>query len=75
MRESVKRGDFEEMREVFEGRYQRELPVKTGQGPRVRGYTFKSMGRGEPKKNPVGWRELDGGGKLGGSGEMNDRKG
>ena len=55
IRDSVRNGSFAQQREAFQDKYQRELPVKTGQGPRVRGYTFKSQGRGEPKKNAVAW--------------------
>ena len=62
VRDSIQNGDFERQKEAFQDGYQRELPVKTGQGPRMRGYTFKSEGKGEPRKNPVAWsRELNDG--------------
>ncbi|KAK4691145.1 hypothetical protein P7C71_g5793, partial [Lecanoromycetidae sp. Uapishka_2] len=35
-----------------------ELPAKTGQGPRVRGYQFKSD-KGESRKNLAAYRSLD----------------
>lgn len=38
--------------------YHTEFPESTGQGPRVRGYQFKSVGRGEPKKNAVAYKPL-----------------
>lgn len=60
VRQSIQSGKFEQQRVTFQRLYQRELPAKTGQGPRVRGYTIKSEGRGEPKKNPTPWsREMN----------------
>ncbi len=61
IRASLRDGSFEQLREAFQDRYQAELPVKTGQGPRVRGYTFKSE-KGEPRRNPIAWsKEMNGG--------------
>lgn len=62
VRNSIRSGQFEHHRQDFQRTYQRDLPVKTGEEPRVRGYTVKSVGRGEPKKNPPGWnREITSG--------------
>ena len=62
VRGSLRNGNFERQKEAFQDTYQRELPAKTGQGPRMRGYTFKSVGKGEPRKNPVAWsRDLNDG--------------
>jgi len=62
VRQSIQPGKFEQQREDFQKKYQREIPAKTGQGPRVRGYSIKSVGRGEPKKNPKAWsREMNDG--------------
>ena len=62
VRQSILSGDFEQQKKDFQRAYQRELPAKTGQGPRARGYTFKSEGKGEPRKNPIAWsRELNDG--------------
>lgn len=59
VRESIARGTFEEDKKAFEAFYEPELPEKTGQGPRVRGYQFKSEGPGESKKNPPAYQMLN----------------
>lgn len=66
VRQCVRSGNFELQKKHFQETYQQELPTKTGQGPRIRGYSVKSVGRGEPKKNSSPWsRELhDGKGGL-----------
>ncbi|KAI7340821.1 tRNA-guanine transglycosylase [Hortaea werneckii] len=51
IRKSISTGTFEQERERFARVHEKDLPEKTGQGPRVRGYQFKSEGPGEPKKN------------------------
>jgi queuine tRNA-ribosyltransferase accessory subunit len=68
IRESIKNGTFDADCKEFETIYESELPEKSGQGPRVRGYHFKSEGPGEPKKNKAAWgnlgsddQEVDGG--------------
>lgn len=58
IRESVKKGTFEEDVRTFERCYESLLPEKSGQGPRVRGYHFKSEGPGETKKNRPAWGSL-----------------
>lgn len=64
-RDSIHNGCFEGDRAYFRKIYAAELPAKTGQGPRVRGYQFRSEGKGGPRKNPVAYRPLDDGkGKL-----------
>ena len=52
IRQSIANDTFEEGVSWFERMYEDQLPEKTGQGPGVRGYQFKSEGPGEPKKNP-----------------------
>ena len=59
VRQSLSQGTFEEDRRLFEKCYAAELPAKTGQGPRIRGYQFKSEGKGEPRKNAPAYRSLD----------------
>jgi queuine tRNA-ribosyltransferase len=66
IRESIKNGTFELDTEAFERAYESELPEKSGQGPRVRGYHFKSEGPGEGKKNKAPW------GNLGGDNQINE---
>jgi queuine tRNA-ribosyltransferase accessory subunit len=60
IRESIKAGTFEADCEEFARVYESELPEKSGQGPRVRGYHFKSEGPGEQKKNKAAWGNLGG---------------
>lgn len=65
VRRSIQVGSFEAERTAFERTYAVELPAKTGQGPRTRGYQFKSEGKGEARKNPKAFRLLgDGKEKL-----------
>ena len=59
VRHSIAKDTFEEDKRAFEKYYEPELPSKTGEGPRVRGYQFKSEGKGEPKKNPKAYGRLD----------------
>lgn len=59
VRDSISKGTFEDDRTTFEATYQSELPEKTGQGPRIRGYQFKSEGPGEAKRNPSAYRSLN----------------
>ena len=51
IRASIADDTFETEVQRFEKAYEAQLPEKTGQGPRVRGYQFKSEGPGEAKKN------------------------
>ncbi|KAI9885559.1 MAG: Thymidylate kinase [Watsoniomyces obsoletus] len=59
IRTSIANGEFDRDRHVFERVYQSDFPPQTGQGPRIRGYQFKSIGKGEPKANPLAYRSLD----------------
>jgi queuine tRNA-ribosyltransferase accessory subunit len=59
IRHSIDRGTFAADVDVFSRNHEPELPVKTGQGPRVRGYQMKSVGGGEPRKNPKAYGRLD----------------
>lgn len=61
IRNSIGNDTFEKDIRDFEHRYESLLPEKTGQGPRVRGYQYKSEGPGEPKKNQPPFRTIDDG--------------
>ncbi|TKX26721.1 putative queuine tRNA-ribosyltransferase accessory subunit 2 [Elsinoe australis] len=63
VRSSIRDGSFEADKAAFERLYEPTLPAKTGQGPRVRGYQYKSDGPGEVKRNPTAFRSLDGQGE------------
>ncbi|KIW99266.1 uncharacterized protein Z519_00929 [Cladophialophora bantiana CBS 173.52] len=58
VRQSIKGRTFEDDMGTFGRAYESELPALTGQGPRVRGYQMKSIGRGEPKKNAKAYGKL-----------------
>jgi queuine tRNA-ribosyltransferase subunit QTRTD1 len=58
IRRSIKEGTFDQDSETFARVYDSELPEKTGQGPRVRGYHFKSEGPNEKRKNKAAWGNL-----------------
>ncbi|KAI5365216.1 Putative tRNA-guanine(15) transglycosylase, queuine tRNA-ribosyltransferase accessory subunit QTRTD1 [Septoria linicola] len=51
IRQSIASGTLDRDINSFEQKYDSLLPAKTGQGPRIRGYQFKSEGPGEVKKN------------------------
>ncbi|KAF8446767.1 tRNA-guanine(15) transglycosylase-like protein [Terfezia claveryi] len=55
VRASIAAGTYDQDKEVFRNTYVEELPEKTGQGPRVRGYQFKTEG-GAKKKNPPAFK-------------------
>ncbi|KAK1058019.1 hypothetical protein LTR12_000030 [Friedmanniomyces endolithicus] len=59
VRESIAVGKFDEITEHFSRVYESSMPETTGQGPRVRGYQFRSEGRGEGKKNKAPFTRLD----------------
>lgn len=59
IRHSISNETFEQDADVFSRFYEAELPAKSGQGPRVRGYQFSSTGPGEPKRNPAAYRNLN----------------
>ncbi|PNS21104.1 Queuine tRNA-ribosyltransferase-like protein [Sphaceloma murrayae] len=60
VRRSIAAGSFETDKLAFEEVYMPALPAKTGQGPRVRGYQYKSEGPGEVKRNQPVFRALEG---------------
>lgn len=60
VRSSIKAGTFATDCETFAKAYESELPQKSGQGPRARGYHFKSEGPGEQKRNKAAWGNLGG---------------
>lgn len=68
IRDSIKRGTFDADCDEFAKVYEPELPEKSGQGPRVRGYHFKSEGPGEGKKNKPAWGNLAPGSEVEGKG-------
>ena len=59
IRAGIASGRFESVAETFRRRYAAAMPGKTGEGPRVRGYQIKSVGGGEPRKNPKAYGRLD----------------
>lgn len=59
IRASIERRSFSHDLDIFHAAYESEMPKQTGQGPRVRGYQMKSMGRGEQRKNPRAYGKLD----------------
>jgi len=54
VRQSIKDGTFAADSEEFARFYESELPAKSGQGPRVRGYHYKSEAA-QPKRNEKAW--------------------
>ena len=66
IRESIRNNTFQADVEEFARLYESELPEKSGQGPRIRGYHFKSEGPGEAKKNKTAWGNLGGDDQSGG---------
>ncbi|KAJ4293520.1 hypothetical protein N0V90_008803 [Kalmusia sp. IMI 367209] len=65
IRVSIEAGTFDADVLAFEAFYEPQLPEKTGQGPRVRGYQFKSEEHGKAeKKNPKAFRKFDGEAKV-----------
>ncbi|KAK6410610.1 hypothetical protein LTR81_015242 [Elasticomyces elasticus] len=58
IRQSIKVTTFEEDAEAFRKTYDSAMPESTGLGPRIRGYQFKSEGRGETKKNKAPFGRL-----------------
>ncbi|KAF3912823.1 hypothetical protein AA313_de0202173 [Arthrobotrys entomopaga] len=58
VRRSIEQGVWERDRERFGRRYKRALPERTGMGPRLRGYQYKSTG-GDKKLNDPAYRSLN----------------
>lgn len=61
VRQSLVDATFERDKDAFESTYETSLPAASGQGPRARGYQFKSEGLGEAKKNPKAYNAFDDG--------------
>lgn len=59
IRTSIAGGTFATDVEAFEAHYDSALPEKTGQGPRVRGYQFKSDAHAKKEKNPKAFKKFD----------------
>lgn len=59
LRRSIGHGTLEEDAKAFNGKYEADLPLRSGAGPRTRGYQTKSTGGGEPRKNPKSWGRLE----------------
>jgi queuine tRNA-ribosyltransferase subunit QTRTD1 len=58
VRTSIEAGTFDADVAAFEAYYEPALPAKTGQGPRVRGYQFKSEAHARrEKKNPKAFKK------------------
>ncbi|KAL8953770.1 MAG: hypothetical protein Q9222_000387 [Ikaeria aurantiellina] len=57
VRQSLSKGMYDNDRKGFERCYERNFPLSTGQGPRLRGYQVKS-GPAEPRRNPQAFRQL-----------------
>ncbi|KAK5694685.1 hypothetical protein LTR97_009275 [Elasticomyces elasticus] len=58
IRQSITDTTFVEDAEAFRKTYDSAMPESTGLGPRIRGYQFKSEGRGESKKNKAPFGRL-----------------
>lgn len=59
VRASIENGTFDAQVAAFEAYYEPALPEKTGQGPRVRGYQFKSESHAKKeKKNPKAFKKF-----------------
>ncbi|KAK4228278.1 putative queuine tRNA-ribosyltransferase [Podospora fimiseda] len=50
--------DFEKARNDFLRAYEPDFPAGHAEKPRARGYQYKSVGGGEPKKNKPAWGKL-----------------
>lgn len=61
IRRSIADGTFQQNVDDFARKYESQLPEGTGQGPRVRGYQFRSEKAGEAKKNKPSFTTLDDG--------------
>jgi queuine tRNA-ribosyltransferase subunit QTRTD1 len=60
VRASIAAGTFDAHVAAFDAYYEPALPEKTGQGPRVRGYQFRSEEHARrEKKNPKAYTKLD----------------
>jgi queuine tRNA-ribosyltransferase accessory subunit len=60
VRETIEKGTFDADINAFEAYYEPQLPEKTGQGPRVRGYQYSSTENAKPnKKNPKAYKPLN----------------
>jgi queuine tRNA-ribosyltransferase subunit QTRTD1 len=59
VRASIEAGTFDMEVAAFEAYYEPALPEKTGQGPRVRGYQFKSEEHAKKeRKNPRAYKKF-----------------
>jgi queuine tRNA-ribosyltransferase subunit QTRTD1 len=60
VRASIEAGTFDADAAAFEAYYEPSLPEKTGQGPRVRGYQFRSEEHAKKgRKNPKVYKKFD----------------
>ena len=59
VRASIANGTYEQVKHNFLYTYTSELPEKTGEGPRLRGYQFKSQqGQTQKKANKPAFQSL-----------------
>ena len=72
VRKGIANDTFENDVQAFERRYESRLPEKTGQGPRVRGYQYKSEGPDERKKNAAPYTMLEDGKEKNAAGPLPD---
>lgn len=61
IRSSIQDGTFSRSKRDFAIKYEIELPVGTGEKPRIRGYHFKTEGPGEARRNKTAWGNLNAG--------------
>jgi queuine tRNA-ribosyltransferase subunit QTRTD1 len=60
IRASIEAGSYDADVAAFSAFYEPQLPEKTGQGPRVRGYQFQSADHGKrERKNPRAYKKFD----------------
>lgn len=53
LRKSLSAGTYETDKSTFLNTYVTQLPERTGEGPRVRGYQFKTEGGAKKKNSPA----------------------
>jgi len=59
IRQSIIDDTFDDDIALFERKYESEFPEKTGQGPRLRGYSSHVSGYNEPRRNPPAYGNMN----------------